>query len=92
MQFADINDLKSAYTEADRHTWTKKDLEAYAYARMRETDEITEKMLVEERAKIKAKFEIAKSLLQTVLTNEDIAKHTGLTVEQIETLRNPKEE
>jgi hypothetical protein len=32
--------------------------------------------------------EIAKSLLQTVLSNEEIAKHTGLTVEQIAQLRN----
>jgi hypothetical protein len=31
-------------------------------------------------------IEIAKSLLQTALTNEDIAKHTGLTLEQIEAL------
>jgi predicted transposase/invertase (TIGR01784 family) len=32
-------------------------------------------------------IEIAKSLFQTILSNEDIAKHTGLTVEQIERLR-----
>ena len=38
---------------------------------------------VEER-----EVEIAKSLLQTPLSNEDIAKHTGLTTEQIEQLRN----
>jgi len=36
-------------------------------------------------------IEIAKSLLQTPLSNEDIAKHTDLTVEQIEQLRNEKE-
>ena len=36
-------------------------------------------------------IEIAKSLLQTPLLNEDIAKHTGLTVEQIEKLRKDKE-
>ena len=38
---------------------------------------------VEERA-----IEIAKSLLVTLLSNEEIAKHTGLAVEQIEQLRN----
>ena len=88
----DVNDegLKYAYQEADRHTWTNKEIEEYEYARMRETDEVAEKMLVEENAKMKEKFEIAKSLLQTVLTNEDIAKHTGLVVEQIEELRNQK--
>jgi predicted transposase/invertase (TIGR01784 family) len=35
--------------------------------------------------------EIAKSLLLTTLSNEDIAKHTGLTIEQIEHLRQEKQ-
>jgi hypothetical protein len=39
-------------------------------------------------AKQERNVEIAKSLLQTVLSNEEIAKHTGLTVEQIAQLRN----
>ncbi|GAB4327179.1 MAG: Rpn family recombination-promoting nuclease/putative transposase [Flammeovirgaceae bacterium] len=34
------------------------------------------------------KIEIAKSLFSTTLSNEEIAKHTGLTVEQIKQLRN----
>ncbi|TAG88123.1 MAG: Rpn family recombination-promoting nuclease/putative transposase [Bacteroidetes bacterium] len=90
---SDLGDegLKSAYLEADRHLWTKADLEAYEYARMRETDEKTEKMLVIEKAQLRTQIEIAKSLLQTILSNEDIAKHTGLTLEQIEILRNTKE-
>jgi predicted transposase/invertase (TIGR01784 family) len=33
-------------------------------------------------------IEIAKSLFSTILTNQEIAKHTGLTLEQIEQLRN----
>jgi hypothetical protein len=41
-------------------------------------------MLVEEKKAI----QIAKSLLQTNLASEEIAKHTSLTVEQIEELRN----
>lgn len=85
---ANVDDegLKSAYKEADRHSWKKEDLEAYEYARMRETDEIAEKLLVIENNR----KEIAKSLFQTPLSNEDIAKHTGLMVEQIEQLRNEK--
>lgn len=43
-------------------------------------------------AKQEGRIEIAKSLFQTILSNEDIAKHTGLTVEQIEQLRNTKDE
>jgi predicted transposase/invertase (TIGR01784 family) len=90
---ASVNDegLKSAYQEADRHTWTKEELEEYEYARMRETDEIAEKLLVEEKAKFSNQLEIAKKLIKRNLTNEEIAEDTGLTVEQIEALRNGKE-
>ncbi len=35
-------------------------------------------------------IEIAKSLLETMLSNEDIAKHTGLSLAQIKALRNEK--
>jgi predicted transposase/invertase (TIGR01784 family) len=74
--------LKLAYTEADRHTWTKADLAAYDYARMRETDEITREMFVIE----KEKKAIAKNLKNLGLSNEDIAKATGLSVDEIESL------
>ena len=50
---------------------------------------------VEYTAKLEAKqekaVEIAKSLFETPLSNQDIAKHTGLTLEQIDALRNTKE-
>ena len=42
-------------------------------------------------AKLEEKREIAKSLLQTSLSNAEIAKHTGLTVEQVEQLRSTNE-
>ena len=80
----DDEGLKSAYTEADRHTWKKEDLEAYEYSRMRETDEITREMFVVEKRNI----EIAKSMLVDNEPNEKIVKYTGLTLEQIEQLRS----
>jgi predicted transposase/invertase (TIGR01784 family) len=83
---ADDLGLQSAYTEADKHTWTKADLDAYEYARMRETDDKAEKMLVEQ----KAKSEIAENFIALGLDNETIAKGTGLMVEQIEALRKEK--
>jgi predicted transposase/invertase (TIGR01784 family) len=50
---------------------------------------------VEYTAKLEAKqernIEIAKSLFQTSLSNEDIAKHTGLALEQVELLRSGKQ-
>jgi RNA-splicing ligase RtcB len=89
MQFADIKNLddeglKSAYQEADRHTWNKKDIEAYEYERMRETDEKAEKMLVEENSQKK----IAKNLISLGSENDFIVKATDLTLEQVEQLRN----
>ena len=41
-------------------------------------------------AKQEKAVEIAKSLFQTVLSDEGIAKHTGLTLEQVKELRNRK--
>lgn len=80
--------MKSAYQEADRHTWTREELEEYEYARMRETDEKAERILVEENAKHKRNVEIATKLMKRNLTNEEIAEDTGLSVEQIQELRN----
>ena len=79
---SDLDDegLKSAYMEADQHTWKKEDMEAYQYSRIRETDEVAEKMLVLEK--------VAKKLIKRNLTNEEIAEDTGLKVEQIEDIRN----
>jgi predicted transposase/invertase (TIGR01784 family) len=80
-----VNDkgLKSAYEEADKHLWTKEELEEYEYARMRETDEITREMLVVENRNL----EIAKNLFKSNLSDEEIAQYTSLTVEQVQKLR-----
>jgi predicted transposase/invertase (TIGR01784 family) len=61
-------------------------LEAYDYAFLRETDDKAEKILIEQKAKI----EIARKLIKRNLTNEEIAEDTGLTLEQVEQLRNKK--
>jgi hypothetical protein len=42
----------------------------------------------EQYARNERSIEIAKSLFQTLLSDAEIAKHTGLTLEQIEELRN----
>jgi predicted transposase/invertase (TIGR01784 family) len=82
---ASVNDegLKSAYEEADRHTWTRKELEEYEYARMRETDEITREMFVDENAR----KEIARRMVRRGTQLDIIAEDTGLTIEQIQELR-----
>lgn len=82
----DDEGLKLAYIEADQHTWTKADLEAYQYARMRETDEITREMFVIENSR----KEIAKNLIVLGLDNTAISKATSLTIEQVDILCNEK--
>ncbi|WP_027003993.1 hypothetical protein, partial [Hugenholtzia roseola] len=59
-------------------------------------EELMEKKIAEAEQKVrkdekyKNSVEIAKSLFTTSLTNSEIAKHTGLTIDQIEALRNKK--
>ncbi len=79
----DDKGLKSAYTEADKHTWTQKDLHAYMCELIRETDQKTEKMKVIETRNI----EIAKNMLEENEPNAKIIKYTGLTLEEITELR-----
>ena len=45
------------------------------------------KGIYEQEAEFRKQIEIARSLLQTTLSNEEIAKHTGLTLEQVKELR-----
>ena len=80
-----INDegLKSAYIEADRHTWTKQELEEYEYALMRENDDIAREMFVEEN---KAKL-IAKNAINMGLDDKLISELTDLNIKQIIALR-----
>jgi transposase len=46
--------------------------------------------MAEEKVRIDEKEKIAKSLFQTNLSNDEIAKHTGLTVKEIAALRNKR--
>ncbi len=86
---ANVDDegLKFAYVEADRHLWNKNDLEAYSYARMRETDEMTREMFVVEKTKYQRNIEIATSMIDNHEPDEKIVLYSGLTLAQIEELR-----
>ncbi len=46
----DDEGLKAAYNEANKHSWTKEDLDAYDYSEMREQDERGKFQLAERRA------------------------------------------
>lgn len=87
--------LEEAYKEADKHNWSKQELEDYEYARMRETDEITTRMLAEERAEArgeakgeaKNKIEVTKNAIAAGLSDDIIHKLTGLSIEEIQKIR-----
>jgi predicted transposase/invertase (TIGR01784 family) len=87
----DDEGLKNAYQEANKHTWTAEELEAYDYAFMREEDERAKLDQAEKKGGQKKQLDIALKLIKRNLTNEDIAEDTGLTIKQIEALRNKTE-
>lgn len=94
--------LKYAYEDADKHNWTKAELDAYDYVLMREQDdrgritfatrkavkEAVENAVIE--TQLKEKEAIALNFLNLGLSLEDTAKGTGLLVEQVEKLRGKK--
>lgn len=70
--------LKSAYENADKHNWTKAELEAYDNVFIREQDD---------RGRItKVQKDIAKKLLKRGMTLEEITDVTGLSTEQVRQL------
>ncbi len=88
--------LKTAFEEADKHNWSKLELEEYNKIFIREGDEKSRLRLAERKGeekgkakgKIEGKIEVAKNAILQGLENEIIAKLTGLTTEKIEKLRN----
>jgi predicted transposase/invertase (TIGR01784 family) len=71
--------LKEAYSDANRSTWTKAELDAYNYAGMREQDE---RGRVEKAQEEKA-IEMTKKALEIGLSIPDIVQISGLTEEEV---------
>ncbi len=94
---ANVDDegLKSAYEEANKHTWTAAELEAYDYAFMRAEDEKAKldqaEKKGEKKGEKKKQMDIAKTAILEGFDSLMIAKLTGLSVEEIEELRKEKE-
>jgi predicted transposase/invertase (TIGR01784 family) len=82
--------LKEAYLEADKHNWTRAELDDYLRASIKEQDEIGRVELAEKRAeqkgKIEGKIETAKMLKNLGVYTEIISKSTGLSEEEIDNL------
>jgi predicted transposase/invertase (TIGR01784 family) len=75
--------LKQAYIDADMHNWSQEELTAYNNVFIREQDD-RGKMTKALRNQAE---EIALNFIKLNLSNEEISKGTGLTIEQIEVLR-----
>jgi predicted transposase/invertase (TIGR01784 family) len=70
--------LKAAYEDANKHSWTKDELDAYNYAAMREADEVNiRKKLV---------YDIGRKMKERGEAVEKIMDYTGLSKEEIEKL------
>jgi predicted transposase/invertase (TIGR01784 family) len=78
--------LKEAYKEADKQNWTKRELEDYERASIKERDEIGRIEFAEKKGLIKGKIEVAKSLKASGVSVEIISNSTGLSVEEIQRL------
>ena len=78
--------LKNAYEDADKHNWTKEELDAYDYVLMREQDDRGRLTLSLRREK----EAIVKKSLNLGLALDVIAEITGLTIEQVEKLQVEK--
>jgi predicted transposase/invertase (TIGR01784 family) len=82
---ADLKDegLKHAYEDADRHNWTKEELEAYHYAEMRRQDEKGKLTIAEKKGYDKAILEMIYELYQNGASIDLIAKSSKLSIQQI---------
>ena len=87
---ADVNDegLKQAYKDAERHNWTKEELEAYIYAEMRRQDEKGKMTKAEKKGRDDEKISIAKKLIELKIDKQTIIKSTQLSTEIIDDLIN----
>ena len=82
--------LKNAYEDADKHNWTKEELDAYDYALMREQDDRGRITFATKKAVQQRDIDIASNFLKLGVSIEDTAKGTGLTVEQVRKLQYEK--
>lgn len=84
--------LITAFEEADKHNWSKLELEEYNKIFIREEDERGRLRMAEKKGlregEIKGKIEVAKNAILQGLDNDIIAKLTNLSIEEIEKLRN----
>lgn len=82
----DDEGLLSAYEEANQHTWTQAELDAYDYVDMRQEQARAEIDAAEARGERKGKQETAKEMKKDGESIEKIKRYTGLSDEEIKSL------
>ena len=82
--------LRNAYEDADKHNWTRAELDAYDYVLMREQDDRGRITFATRKALQQRDIDITKKILTLGVSIEDTAKGTGLTVEQVRKLQDEK--
>ena len=85
--------LQNAYEDADKHSWSKEELEEYDYALMREQDEIGKLEYAQHKGKLEGKLEgkiesIKKALIRNRLTIEEIAEDFEVTMDFIVSIKD----
>ncbi len=85
--YQSIKPFKEAFNIATQTTWNKQELEVYEYMALKEFDEINALETAERKGEKKKAYEIAKNLLD-VLDSKTIALKIGLSIEEIEQLKN----
>jgi len=82
--------LKNAYEDADKHNWTKEELEEYDKVFMREQDDRGRVSFALRTGITKVQKDIARNLFKPGLSNADISKSTGLTLSGVIKLKYEK--
>ena len=86
-ELAEIKEIRKASLKLDTMFLDEKEKSYYEGQQKFLIDENSRLKEAVEKAGIEAKTEIAKSLFETTLSNEDIARHTGLSLKQVQELR-----
>ena len=79
----DDEGLKAAYNEANKHSWTKEDLDAYDYSEMRVQDERGKIELAEKKGEDKKEIETVLKFQDKGMADQEIAYLLDISVERV---------
>ena len=77
------NEQKTAFLRFNRHGWTKEEIIAYDNVKIKEADEVQEKLLVAEKAYEKGKVDMILGMHEEGFSIPQIAKVSKKTEEEV---------